>query len=411
MRLYPLPNVRAEIIRPGMPLKSWLAKQTVKPFALINASLYHSDGSPIGTIIEGGKVRVNSGTGFGFGVRKDGGWAFGSPWEYPWDEYLTGYTGLVQRGEYVPPAFADAYVFDCKLNRIGIGERNGVLQIVTDDNVDVYTFGRAGALNGLQSLVNLDGGGSRYLYLDGKTIYTSSRTPYNAIAFYKEDHDDMTYSNSSMITEQIISKHSAPRTAKIDRITVHHSAAVTTARALGVYFQTAQRPVSANYMIGNDGKIVLGVPESNRACTSSSQENDNRAVTIEVSNSKAAYPWPISAAAWKSLVRLVADVCRRNGIPRLIWSDDKAERIAGARGCNLTLHRDFAATQCPGQYLLERMPALADEVNEQLGAQPPAPDAAPDPAQVSPPAQSETPPEGYEHWLRCWEWHEKNEKK
>ena len=411
MRIYELPGVRAEIIRPGMPLATWLARQTVKPYALINASLYRSDGSPIGTIIENGKVRANAGTGFGFGILRGGSWAFGTPWMEPWQEYLTGYTGLVQEGAYVAPAFPDVYVFDCSLNRIAIGEKDGVLQIVTDDAVDAYTFGRRGALAGLRSLVNLDGGGSRFLYIDGKTIYTSARTPYNAIAFYKEDQDDMTYSNSSLISEEIISKHSSPRTAKIDRITVHHSAAVTTARALGVYFQTAQRPVSANYMIGNDGKIVLGVPESNRACTSSSQENDNRAVTIEVSNSKAAYPWPVSAAAWKSLVRLVADVCRRNGIPRLIWSDDKAERIAGARGCNLTLHRDFAATQCPGQYLLERMPALADEVNEQLGAKPPAPDAAPDPVQVSPPAQAETPPEGYDQWLRCWEWHEKTEKK
>ncbi|MBQ1805406.1 MAG: hypothetical protein II010_05835, partial [Oscillospiraceae bacterium] len=101
MKLYPLPSVRAEIIRPGMPLKSWIGKQEVKPFALINASLYHSDGSPIGTIIEGGKVRVNSGTGFGFGILRGGSWAFGTPWMEPWQEYLTGYTGLVQEGSYV----------------------------------------------------------------------------------------------------------------------------------------------------------------------------------------------------------------------------------------------------------------------------------------------------------------------
>ena len=62
MTLYPLPGVRAEIVRPGMPLATWLARQTVKPFALINASLYRSDGSPIGTIIENGKVRANAGT-------------------------------------------------------------------------------------------------------------------------------------------------------------------------------------------------------------------------------------------------------------------------------------------------------------------------------------------------------------
>ena len=46
MKLYPLPNVRAEIIRPGMPLKSWIGKQEIKPFALINAS---ASTNPLGT--------------------------------------------------------------------------------------------------------------------------------------------------------------------------------------------------------------------------------------------------------------------------------------------------------------------------------------------------------------------------
>jgi N-acetylmuramoyl-L-alanine amidase len=186
MKLYPLPDVRAVIFRPGMPLKTWLAQQEKKPFALVNASLYNSDGSPIGTIIENGKLRVNAGTGFGFGVDQDGGWAFGSPWVMSWQEYLTGYTGLVQNGQYVAPSFADGYVFNSRLARIGVGEKDGVLQICVADGVDVGTFGRQGVLNGLSSLCNLDGGGSRFLYYDGKTVYTSSRTPYNAIAFYKE---------------------------------------------------------------------------------------------------------------------------------------------------------------------------------------------------------------------------------
>ncbi len=389
MKLYALPNVRAEIIRPGMPLKSWLAKQTVKPYALINASLYHSDGSPIGTIFEGGKVRVNSGTGFGFGVRRDGDWAFGSPWEFPWDEYLTGYTGIVQRGEYVPPAFEDSYVFDCKLNRIGIGERNGVLQIVVDDNVDIYTFGRAGALNGLQSLANLDGGGSRYLWLDGKTIYTSTRTPYNAIALYKEGDKESDMTNTPLVSYTKLSPNCSDRTAKIDTITIHHMACDISVESCGAGFALESRRASSNYGIDSTGKIALYVPENKRSWCSSNTANDNRAVTIEVANSMAKDPWPVSDAAYDSLIRLCVDICQRNGIEKLVWSDNVNDRIQHRNGCNMTVHRDFAATLCPGPYLMQRMGQIAEAVNARL-AKP-----------------AETPPEGYDQWLKCWEWHER----
>lgn len=395
MKLYPLPNVRAEIIRPGMPLKTWLAKQTVKPYALINASLYHSDGSPIGTIIEGGKVRVNSGTGFGFGVRRDGGWAFGTPWAESWEEYLTGYTGIVQRGEYVPPAFADAYVFDCKLSRIGIGERNGVLQIVTDESVDIYTFGRVGALNGLQSLANLDGGGSRYLWIDGKTIHSSTRTPYNAIAFYRTDEQEeptTDTTNSSLISYTKLSPNCSDRTAKIDTITIHHMACCLTVEQCGAGFALASRKASSNYGIDSTGKIALYVPESKRSWCSSNTANDNRAVTIEVANSATMATWPVSDAAYKSLIELVTDICRRNGIERLVWSDNGSDRIQHKNGCNMTVHSDFAATLCPGPYLMQRMGQIAEAVNARLGK----------------PAETETPPEGYDQWLRCLEWHQKH---
>ena len=393
MKLYPLPNVRAEIIRPGMPLKSWIGKQEIKPFALINASLYHSDGSPIGIIIEGGKVRVNSGTGFGFGVRKDGEYAFGTPWEYPWDEYLTGYTGIVQHGTFVPPAFADSYVFDCKLNRIGIGERNGVLQIVVDDNVDIYTFGRAGALNGLQSLVNLDGGGSRYLWLDGKTVYTSTRTPYNAIAFYKEGDKESDMTNAPLVSYTKLSPNCSDRTAKIDTITIHHMACAISVESCGAGFALESRRASSNYGIDSTGKIALYVPENKRSWCSSNTANDNRAVTIEVANSTAKDPWPISDAAYDSLIELVTDICKRNGIEKLVWSDDVNDRIQHRNGCNMTVHRDYAATLCPGPYLMQRMGKIAEAVN----------------ARLSKPVQAETPPEGYDQWLRCWEWHKNHQ--
>ena len=166
-------------------------------------------------------------------------------------------------------------------------------------------------------------------------------------------------SNSPLASYTALSPNCSPRTAgKIDRITIHHMAAVGTAEQCGEIFASPSRGASANYGVGNDGRIGLYVPEDKRAWTSSSLSNDNRAVTIEVSNSAAEYPWPVSGAAYRSLIALCVDICRRNGIKRLSYTGDTSG--------NLTAHRWFAATQCPGQYLYERFPAIAEEVNERL---------------------------------------------
>lgn len=166
-------------------------------------------------------------------------------------------------------------------------------------------------------------------------------------------------SNSPLISYAALSPNCSPRTVgKIDRITIHHMAGVGTVEQCGKNFASPSRQASANYGIGNDGRIGLYVPEDKRAWTSSSTANDNRAVTIEVSNSEAAYPWPVSDAAYRSLIALCTDICRRNGIKKLSYTGDTSG--------NLTAHRWFAPTQCPGQYLYERFPAIAREVNERL---------------------------------------------
>ena len=168
-------------------------------------------------------------------------------------------------------------------------------------------------------------------------------------------------SNSALATYTTLSPHRRKRTGKIDRITIHHAAMVGSAKDIGNAFQH-ERVASANYGVGNDGGIGLYVPEEYRAITSSSTANDNRAVTIEVSNSatpKDGHPeWPVSDAAYESLIALCADVCLRNGIERLVYTGD-------TKG-NLTRHNMFTATLCPGPYLQERFPAIAEAVNERL---------------------------------------------
>ena len=145
---------------------------------------------------------------------------------------------------------------------------------------------------------------------------------------------------------------------KIEKITVHHMAAIWTAERCAQSFQQVGRLASANYCIGYDGTIVCNVPEEDRAYTSSSAWNDNRAITIEVANDTGAPNWTISNAAWNSLVKLCADICKRYGF--------KLNYTGNSSG-SLTEHRMFSATACPGPYLHARMAQLADEVNGYSG--------------------------------------------
>lgn len=189
MNIYDVSGCKVDIVRPGKNLI--LYGQEKKPFALINASLYNGisftkpSTQPIGTIIEHGDMAHNDGNGYGFGIVNETP-SFGKPWDHEWDEYLTGYNSPVQNGDYICPNFNDPYVFNCKLARIGIGQKNGKLVIVTDDNVTLHGFAKNAIRNGLDTLVNLDGGGSRHLLYNGRPIYSSYRVPYNAIIFYKE---------------------------------------------------------------------------------------------------------------------------------------------------------------------------------------------------------------------------------
>ena len=133
-------------------------------------------------------------------------------------------------------------------------------------------------------------------------------------------------------------------------------------RHAGEIFSRPSRQASANYGIGSDGRIALYVDESRRSWASSNAANDQRAVTIEVANSSRGGDWPVSAAAWNSLVTLCVDICRRNGIARLDWTGD-------ASGSLTTTHEYVCRDRVlPARCLKARMPLLAKAVNERLGA-------------------------------------------
>ena len=168
-------------------------------------------------------------------------------------------------------------------------------------------------------------------------------------------------SNSVLVDHVRISPNSTdPRNHKIDKITIHHMAGVASVESCGAIFADPARQASSNYGIDSDGRVGMYVEEKNRSWCSSSPSNDHRAVTIEVSNSKSGGEWPVSDKAYAKLIDLCVDICKRNGIKKLTFTGD-------ATG-NLTMHKWFANTACPGPYLEERFPDIAAKVNAMLGA-------------------------------------------
>ena len=178
-------------------------------------------------------------------------------------------------------------------------------------------------------------------------------------------------SNSSLVSYTKISPNkNSPRNHKIDTITIHHMAGNLSIETCGNVFANKSKQASSNYGIGSDGRVGMYVEEKDRSWCSCSSSNDNRAITIEVANNTGAPNWTVSDKAYNSLIDLVTDICKRNGIEKLIWSDKKTDRVNHKNGCNMTLHSDFASTSCPGPYLKGKMPQIASDVNARLIPEP-----------------------------------------
>lgn len=178
----------------------------------------------------------------------------------------------------------------------------------------------------------------------------------------------MKMSNSALVNYTKISPNrTSPRKNKIDTITIHCVVGQCSVETLGAIFAPSSRQASSNYGVGYDGRFGMYCEEKDRSWCSSSAANDNRAITIEVA-SDTTEPYAVNDKAYAALLDLVTDICRRNGIKKLVWSTKKNERVNHLNGCNLTVHRDYANKSCPGNYLYERQGAIAVEVNKRLGA-------------------------------------------
>jgi len=180
----------------------------------------------------------------------------------------------------------------------------------------------------------------------------------------------MGYTNSSMVSYTKLSpNHSGQRTHSIDRITPHCVVGQCSVETLGNIFLPASRQASSNYGIGVDGRVGMYVEEKNRSWCSSSNANDQRAVTIECASDTKS-PYAFKDAVYQTLIKLCVDICKRNGKKKLLWLGDKTKTLNYSPKADemvLTVHRWFANKSCPGDWLYARMGDLAEKVTAQLG--------------------------------------------
>lgn len=152
-------------------------------------------------------------------------------------------------------------------------------------------------------------------------------------------------------------------------MSVHCVVGQTSAKSLGYLFADPGFEASSNYGVGFDGSIGQYLPESYRSWCTSSYDNDNRAITIEVA-SDTYEPYRVTGKAYNALIKLLVDICRRNGKKKLIWFGDKSKSLSYQPKSDellMTVHRWFANKSCPGDYLYNRHQMIAAEVTKQLG--------------------------------------------
>lgn len=180
----------------------------------------------------------------------------------------------------------------------------------------------------------------------------------------------MAYTNSKMIVYTKLSpNHSGQRTHGIDRITPHCVVGQCTAEGLGDWFYKSSTQASSNYGIDKDGRVGMYVEEKNRSWCSSSNANDQRAVTIECA-SDTTEPYAFRDVVYQRLIELCIDICKRNGKNKLLWFGDKDKTLNYTPKSGemvLTVHRWFANKSCPGDWMYARMGDLAEKVTKVLG--------------------------------------------
>lgn len=263
-------------------------------------------------------------------------------------------------GSYIPlPSNTAWYAFD--------NLEKGVLGYFQFINIELYSN-----LKGVSDpyeylrLIRADGYATSLDYVDNvyRIVKQYDLTQYDKVK------EESVMSNSGLVNCTVKSpNHSGKRTHSIDRITPHCVVGQLSAKNIGGCFTSTSRQASCNYGIGTEGDVCLIVDEENRSWCSSSNANDQRAVTIECASDKSE-PYAMNSKVYNKLVELCFDICKRNGKTKLLWFADKDKSLSYEPKSNemvLTVHRWFANKSCPGDWLYNRLGDVAKTVTAKLG--------------------------------------------
>lgn len=175
------------------------------------------------------------------------------------------------------------------------------------------------------------------------------------------------FTNSPLVTYTSLSpNHSGQRNHDIDTITIHCVVGHLSLETIGALFANPARQASCNYAVDDLGRVGMYCEEKNRSWCTSSKSNDHRAITIEVACDKYA-PYRVTPEALNGLIKLCADICKRNNIKQLLWRGDK-KLIGQVEKQNMSVHRWFKNKACPGDYLYGKHGYIAKEVNSILNS-------------------------------------------
>lgn len=190
-------------------------------------------------------------------------------------------------------------------------------------------------------------------------------------------------SNSPLVSYTKISPNrTRNRNHKIDMVVIHCVVGQVSIESLGNHFAQSSVGASSNYGIGTDGRIGMFVEEKDRAWATggvdrngksirvngiSGADIDQRAISIECA-CDSSHPYAINQKVYVSLIKLLADICQRNGIKELKWQGNK-NLVGQVDKQNMAVHRWFAYKACPGDYIYNLHPQIAKEVNARLREQ------------------------------------------
>lgn len=128
---------------------------------------------------------------------------------------------------------------------------------------------------------------------------------------------------------------------KIKKLIPHHHAGNLTPKQFLAIMQ-GSRQMSPHISIHTNGVVYAWVPEEMRSWCTSGWEADKDSLTAELANDEIGGTWHVSDTVYKLWCQIAAEWCLRYGIN---------PHYAPNRKGTIQMHKEWAATSCPGPYL------------------------------------------------------------